>query len=110
MGFGDYYSHTVKVNGETVYSSRYSLGCYGMMPMNSCFGFGYCGYPGYGMGFGYPFMCGGGIRTGIGIGLGVAAGTAAVALLPSICSGVATGAKAIGKGVSNLWNKIFHKN
>lgn len=102
---GDVYNTTVNINGDRVYSRTFFPGmcCGRMYPMNSCFGFGYA--------------C---VGNGISFGIGCALGRALVPALPSIASGawsgvkwigntVAKGAKAVAKGVSNLWNSIFHK-
>jgi len=135
--FGDIYNTTVNVNGKTMYSRSFSPGgccCGGGMYMNSCFGFGYGGFgSGLGIGIGYaagmaliPMMPA--IFKGIGSGLSwfgskVIAPAASFAwnniFKPAgkgIWSGmkwvgntVAKGATAVAKGVSNLWNKIFHK-
>lgn len=93
--YSDVYNTTVNVDGKTVYSRTFYPGaccCGGGMFMNSCFGFGY---------------------SGVGFGIGFAAGRALTPVLPNIfngiCSGVCWVGKTIGKGVSGLWNSIFHK-
>lgn len=86
--YSDVYNTTVNVNGNTMFSSTYYPGycCCGRgMYMGSCFGFGY-----------------GGFVDGLGIGLGYTAGALMVPLMPAIVRG-------IGKGISSLWNGIFHK-
>ena len=104
--YSDVYNTTVNVNGKTMFSSTYYPGyccCGPGMFMNSCFGFGF-----------------GGIEAGLGFGLGCAAGASLVPLMPTILNGVWSGMKWVGKtvakgacavarGVSNLWNSIFHK-
>ena len=103
--YSDVYNTTINFNGETIFSSSYSP-CFcrcGRGFINSCFNFGY-----------------GGFGNGLGIGLGFAAGMALIPMMPTIINGlwsgmkwvgntVAKGAKAVAKGVSNLWNKVFHK-
>ena len=114
----DVYNTTVNVNGNTMFSSTFYPGyccCGNRMYMNSCFGFGY-----------------GGIGSGLGFGLGYAAGISLVPLMPTIIKGIDNGlswfgtkviapaakgvwsgikwtGKTVAKGVSNLWNNIFHK-
>lgn len=123
----DTYSTTINVNGDTIYSSKYTLGgccCRNMYTMNSCFGFG------------YPS-----ISCGIGFGVGMMAGMALLPAMPAIFRGIGKGlswlgtnffapvgrkiaegavwaGKKIGKGASwvaqktgikKLWNKIFNK-
>ena len=65
------------------------------MPPPCCFG----GFRHFSPGcFGYGFSCmSNPVAVGAGVGLGFAAGMA----LPGICVG-------IGKGIKNLWNKIFN--
>ena len=131
----DTYSTTVKVNGDTIYSSRYTLGgccCNNMYTMNSCFGFGYSGI-GCGIGMGLGMAAGAFLMSPVGIsacgkffswlGKSVIAPAATFAwnnvLKPvgnAVWSGikwvgntVAKGACAVAKGVKNLWNNIFHK-
>ena len=130
----DVYNMTVNFNGETMFSRSYSP-CFcrcgsGMYTMNSCFGFGYGGFGG-GLGMGLGFAAGlalvpamPAIFKGIGkactwigntaapflwnnffkpVGLGIWSG------MKFVGNTVAKGAKAVAKGTSNLWNKIFHK-
>ena len=101
---GDIYSTTVNINGSRVFSSRISVGnccCGGYM--NSCFGFGF-----------------GNFQSGLGMGLGYGLGLGLVPMMPAIVKGVgsglcwtgktiAKGASAVCKGVSKVWNNIFHK-
>ena len=123
---GDVYNTTVNVNGETMFSSSYSP-CFcrcggGMYMMNSCFGFGFGSF-GSGLGFGVGYAAGMALPSAMpaifkGIGtaatwtwnnvlkpVGNAIGSAAV----WVGKTVAKGAKAVAKGVSNVWNSIFHK-
>ena len=120
----DVYNTTVNFDGKTMFSSSYSpcfCRCGGGF-INSCFNFGFGGFGG-----------------GLGVGLGYVAGMALFPALPAIFRGkghglswlgttvlapagraigkaavwvsktAAKGAKAVAKGVSNLWNNIFHK-
>lgn len=110
----------------------------GMYTMNSCFGFGFNGIGGFGglgggLGFGLGYAAGMALLTpqvlkSIGSGLSWF-GTKVIApaatfmwnsvLKPAgigiwngmkwVGNTVAKGAKAVAKGVSNLWNNIFHK-
>ena len=97
----DVYNTTVNFDGKTMFSSSYTpFGCCcggGMFPMNSCFGFGFGGF--------------GGFESGLGMGVGYAAGMALTS--PQVLKGIWNGMKWVGntvaKGVSNLWNNIFHK-
>lgn len=134
--YSDVYNTTINFNGKTMFSSSYSpcfCRCGGGF-MNSCFSFGYGGF-GNGLGIGLGYAAGmalvpalPAIFKGIGNGLkwfgtnviapaacfawnsvlkptGKAIGKAAV----WVGNTVAKGAKAVAKGVSNLWNKVFHK-
>ena len=130
--YSDIYNTTVNVNGNRVFSSTYTpgygCGCCrgGMFGMNSCFGFGfYNPVPFFAMGTG--FMAGIALAPELpsifkGIGKGLAwFGTriiapAAVGAWKGVSSaaswignGIAKGASAVANGVSNIWNKIFHK-
>lgn len=131
--YSDVYNTTVNINGNRVFSNTYypgyGCGCCGggMFGMNSCFGFGYNNMmPFFAMGIGYAAGCAlapamPGIIKGIGNGLSwfgskvlAPAASGAWKGIGSAASwvgkNVAKGASAFAKGVSNLWNKIFHKN
>ena len=85
----DVYNTTVNFDGSTMYSASYipfSGYCGGMYPMNSCFG--------YGFGYGCDNM--------LGATIGCAVGWSASKFVPQAFN-------AVAKGVSNLWNNIFHK-
>jgi len=128
----DIYNTTVNINGNKLFSSSYSLGdccCGGMYNMNSCFGFGYGGYGygglGCGLGMGLGFAAGMALMPAMpnifkGIGKGLTwFGTKVIApaanfvwnkaLQPAWTFTRDKVFKPIGKGVSNLWNKVFHK-
>ena len=130
--YSDIYNTTININGNQVFSSsyapRFGCGCCrgGMFGMNSCFGFGYYNpAPFFAMGLG--FMAGAALAPALpsifkGIGSGFAwfgskvIAPAAVGAWKGISAaaswigkGIAKGACATAKGVSNLWNKIFHK-
>ncbi len=125
--FCDVYNTTVNINGNKVFSSSYSMGnccCSGMYNMNSCFGFGYGGF-GCGLGMGLGFAAGmtlvlvmPNIIKGIGkgftwLGTKVIAPAATFvwnkAIKPAWNFSKEKVFKPIGKGVSNLWKKVFHK-
>ena len=135
--YGDVYNTTVNVNGVNMYSARYYPGncCCGFSyPGISCFGFGFSNPANYigvaaGCAIGaaaVPFIPAifKGIAKGIGwLGKSVIA-PAATAVWKGISwfgksviapaataawKGICSAGEAIGKGVSNLWNKIFHK-
>ena len=78
--YGDLYQTKVTVNGETVFTSRYSPCCCGPMftPPISCFGFG----------FNYGCCGTRNFESGLGLGVGFAAGSAFFAALPAICRGI----------------------
>lgn len=135
---GDVYNTTINVNGNRMFSSTFYPGncCCGnrMFMANSCFGFGFGGF-GSGLGMGLGFAAGmslvpalPSIFKNIGSAFswfgskviapaasftwnsvlkptGKAIGRAATWTGKTI----AKGAAAVGKGVSKLWNKIFHK-
>ena len=130
---GDIYNTTINVNGNRVFSSTFRPGnccCYrggGMFMANSCFGFGYGGFgTGIGMGLGYaagmslaPALPS--IFKGIGsafkwVGTKVIAPAATFAwnkgIKPvgkAIWNGVKWLGNTVSKGISKLWNGIFHK-
>ncbi len=96
---GDVYNTSVYVNGNRVYSSSYYPGkccCNSLGYNGSFFGYGFCN-----------------MESMVAMNLGFMAGYSLMPFMPSIIEGIgkgiAKGACAIAKGVSNLWNKVFHK-
>lgn len=84
--------------GTTIIFHGYNMGCHRMPPCGmrppfspGCFGFGHGG-------------CNNNMfEFGAGMGLGYAAGMTLLPMLPSAISW-------IERGVTNLWNNIFHPN
>ena len=134
--YSDVYNTTINFNGETMFSSSYTP-CFcrcGRGFINSCFNFGYGGF-GNALGIGLGYAAGMALVPALpaifkGIGNGLKwlgtdviipsatfmwnsvlkpAGNAVWSGMKWVGNTVAKGAKAVAKGVSNLWNKVFHK-